>query len=127
MRTTATVAQMLVRVCGLVLIVLGVLLWTGNALTLLPVHILVGVVLVLALWTLAFIGLRSAAPAGLVVLAFLWGLLVPVLGLTQTRLMVGSGHWVVQVLHLLVGVTAIGLAEALGQRIRRAPAPAVAR
>jgi len=59
MKTTATVALMLVRLCGLVLVTLGILFWTGNALTLIPVHMLVGLVLVLALWTLA--GLAAAA------------------------------------------------------------------
>ena len=123
MRTAATVAQMLVRLCGLGLIVLGILFWTGNALTLLPVHILLGLVLVLSLWTLAFIAARFGAPIGFVVVAFLWGLLVPVFGLTQTRLLTGDAHWVIQVLHLLVGLVAIGQAEGLGRRIREA-APA---
>jgi hypothetical protein len=124
MRTTATVAQMLVRACGVVLIVLGILFWTGNTLTLVPVHVLLGLVLVLSLWVLAFVGLRSGAPVGQVVVAFLWGLLVPVLGLSQGSLLVGGAHWVIQVLHLAVGVGAIGLAESLGARIKRAPAAA---
>jgi hypothetical protein len=124
MRTTATVAQMAVRLLGLVLIVLGILFWTGNALSLVPVHMLAGLLLVLSLWTLAFLAARSGVQPGFVALAFLWGLLVPVLGLTQGMLLVGSGHWLVQVLHLLVGLAAIGQAEGLGQRIKRAPAAA---
>jgi hypothetical protein len=120
MRTTATVAQMLVRACGLVLIVLGILFWTGNVLALVPVHMLLGLVLVLSLWVLAFIGLRAGAPVGQVVVAFVWGLVVPVLGLSQSSLVVGGAHWLIQVLHLAVGVGAIGLAETLGARIRRA-------
>jgi hypothetical protein len=124
MRTTATVAQMAVRLLGLVLIVLGILFWTGNALSLVPVHMLAGLLLVLSLWTLAFLAARSGVQPGFVALAFLWGLLVPVLGLTQGMLLVGSGHWLVQILHLLVGLAAIGQAEGLGQRIKRAPAAA---
>lgn len=120
MRTTATAVQMLVRLCGLVLVTLGILFWTGNALTLVPVHMLIGLVLVLSLWTLAFLAARSGAPPGFVALAFFWGLLVPVLGIEQGTLLVGSGHWVVRVLHLLVGLAAIGMAEGLGRRIRQA-------
>src|SRR5215470_474436 len=126
MRTTATVAQWLVRVTGLFQIVLGLLFWTGNQLTLVPVHILAGLLLVLGLWTLAFIGARTGLPPGLVLLAFLWGAVVVVLGLVQGQLLTGDAHWVIQVLHLLVGVSAIAQAEGLGQRIRRSAAAAAA-
>jgi hypothetical protein len=122
MRTTATVALMLVRACGLVLIVLGVLFWTGGALALVPVHMLLGLVLVLSLWTLAFLGARSGVSPALVVVGFLWGLLVPVLGVTQDQLLTGGGHWLIRALHLLVGLAAIGLAEGLGAQVKRTPA-----
>jgi hypothetical protein len=125
MRPAVTVAQNLVRVCGLVQIVLGILFWTGNAPTLVPLHIVVGLILVLSLWTLAFLAARADAPAGFVTLAFLWGLLLPVFGMTQDRLLTGDGHWLVQVLHLLVGLAAIGMAEGLGGITRRAAAAAV--
>ncbi len=36
---------------------------------------------------------------------------VPILGLTQTQLLPGQSHWVIEVVHLLVGLGAIGLAE----------------
>ncbi len=124
MRTTAIVAQWLVRVTGLIQIVLGVLFWTGNQVTLVPVHILVGLILVLSLWTLAFVAARAGVQPGFAAVAFLWGVLVIVLGYTQTQLLTGSAHWLIQVLHLLVGLTAIGQAEGLGQRIKQAPAAA---
>lgn len=125
LKTTAMAAQILVRVCGLLLIVLGVLFWTGHALTLLPVHMLLGLVLVLSLWTLAAIGAAAGAGLGPAVAGFVWGLVVLVLGVTQTGLLTGDAHWVIQVLHLLVGVGAIGLAETLGAGVRRrAAAPA---
>ena len=125
MRTVATVAQWLVRVTGLIQIVLGLLFWTGNQLTLVPVHMLVGLILVLSLWTVAFVAARSGVQPGFVAVAFLWGLVVLILGVEQTQILVGGGHWLVQVLHLLVGLVAIGMAEGLGRRIRET-APAVA-
>jgi hypothetical protein len=115
---------MLVRACGLVLITLGILFWTGNARPLIPVHMLVGLLLVLSLWTLAFIAARMGVRPGLVIVAFLWGLLVPVLGVMQDGILVGDLHWLVQVLHLLVGLAAIGQAESLGAGIRRVAAAA---
>ena len=47
------------RISGLTAVVLGVLFWTGNALTLLPIHMLAGFVLVLTLWILALLALRA--------------------------------------------------------------------
>lgn len=118
MKTTALVLQTLVRVVGTILIVLGVLFWTGNADALIPVHMLLGIALVLMLWALAVLAALVGVNVGLVVLALVWGLIVPILGLTQTRLLPGSAHWVIQVIHLLVGLGAIGQADNLARQIR---------
>src|SRR5262249_2134403 len=72
----------------------------------------------LALWTLASLAAVAHVTPGLVLLAFVWGLIVPLLGLTQTQLLPGSAHWLIQVLHLLVGLGAIGQAEGLAARIK---------
>jgi len=122
MKTATTVVQMLIRLCGVILIVLGVLFWTGSAQSLVSVHMLLGLVLVLALWVLAVLAARSGVAVGLVALAIVWGLVVLILGLTQTRLVLGPSHWIIQVLHLLVGLGAIGIAESLGRQIKRRPA-----
>jgi uncharacterized membrane protein len=53
-----------------------------------------------------------------------WGLIVLGLGLTQTNLLLNSAHWVIQVLHLLVGLIAIGLGEMITARYRRQSAGA---
>lgn len=114
----ATVAQMTVRICGLVLIVLGVMIWTGRFDQLIPIHRLIGILLVLALWALCYFAARAGVPAGLVAGAFVWGLVAPVLGLTQEGILTGSYHWVIQVLHLLIGLGVIGWGERLGRAIK---------
>jgi hypothetical protein len=125
MRRATTTAQMLVRTFGVIQLVLGGLFWTGNALDLVPLHMLVGFLLVLGLWTLAALAARAGVRPPLVALAAVWGLIVPILGLNQDQLLVGSAHWVIEVLHLLVGLGAIGQAEGLAARIReRLPAAA---
>ncbi|HEY1456702.1 MAG TPA: hypothetical protein VGG31_09395 [Candidatus Dormibacteraeota bacterium] len=116
----ATVAQWTVRICGLVLIVLGALIWTGHGDQLVDVHETFGILLVIGLWTLAFLGARAGLPVGLVVVAFVWGLIAPALGLTQANILNNGWHWVIQVIHLLIGLGAIGIAEQLGRRIRKA-------
>jgi hypothetical protein len=116
---TVTALRMFVRVAGLVMVTLGLLFWTGNALGLLPIHMLIGLLLVLSLWTLAALAAAAGVNPALVALAFVWGLLVPALGVTQERLLPGTGHWVIQVLHLLVGLSLIALAESLARRTLR--------
>jgi hypothetical protein len=58
----------------------------------------------------------------LVTLAVVWGLIVPLLGLTQGQLLPGDYHWVVKVVHLLVGMGAMGQGDVLAARIKQAPA-----
>jgi len=121
MKTATTIAHTLIRLSGLTAIVLGVLFWTGNARVLIPVHMLIGLVLVLSLWTLALLAARAGVDRGLVALAAVWGLIVPVLGLTQGELLPGDYHWVVKVVHLLVGLGAMGEGDGLAARIKQAP------
>jgi hypothetical protein len=125
MKIATVVAQMLIRFTGWIQIVLGLLFWTGNALGLIPVHMLVGLVLVISLWVLAGLAALARVHPGFVVLAAVWGLIVPVLGFTQAQLLPGDFHWVIQVLHLLVGLAAMGLGERLAAGIRLARAPIV--
>jgi len=119
MKTATTVLKWWARVVGAIMIVLGLLIWTGGFDQIIPVHMLLGITIVLALWTLAALGAVARVQPGLVALGFAWGLVVPMLGVTQTRLLPGSAHWVIQVLHLLVGLVAIGLAGMLARRIER--------
>jgi len=42
-----------------------------------------------------------------------------VLGITQNRLLVDGARSIIQVLHLLVGIAGIGLAERLAAKIKR--------
>ena len=123
MRRATTTAQMLVRAVAVVQLVLGGLFWTGNALDLVPLHQTLGFLLVFGLWTLAALAARAGVRPPLVALAAVWGLIVLMLGLSQTRLLVGSAHWVIEVLHLLVGLGAIGLAEGLAARVKERLAP----
>ena len=119
MRRIATAAQPVVGLIGLVMITLGLLFWSGRALSLVPLHMLLGLLLVALLWTLAIMGARVGVPAGLAVLGVVWGFVVPTLGLLQTGLLTGDLHWIVRATHLLVGLVAIGLAEGLAASIRR--------
>jgi hypothetical protein len=118
MTRASTVVQMLIRACFVVQLVLGGLFWINNARGLVPLHQLVGFILVIAIWTQAGLAARAGVSLGLVAFTVVWALVVPILGLSQTELLPGSAHWVIQVVHLLVGIIAVGLAERLATGIR---------
>jgi hypothetical protein len=120
MKTAASILQILVRIAGLAQIILGVLFWTRNFQQLVPVHMLIGSILVLMLWALAGMALWAGVNRGLAALALVWGVVVVALGMTQSGLLVGDAHWVIQVLHLLVGLGAMGQAERLATGIKQA-------
>jgi hypothetical protein len=125
MTRAVTIVHMTVRLSGLLLIVLGVGIWTGRADQVIPVHGLLGFVLVLSLWTLSFFAARAGVAARWVVLAVAWGLVAPILGLTQQGLLTGDWHWTIQVLHLLIGLGAIAQGEILARRMEQVGAPRV--
>jgi hypothetical protein len=116
-RPVTAALRVIIRASFLAQLALGLLFWTGRATQLIPLHRLNGFVMVIAVWALAFIAARAGVNGRLVAAAILWGLVAPVLGLTQERILPGSFHWTVQVLHLLVGVGLIGLAENLARRL----------
>jgi uncharacterized membrane protein HdeD (DUF308 family) len=117
MKTAANVLRILVSAIGAIMIVLGLLFWTGNALALISLHMLLGIILVLMLWVIAVIALVARVNPILALTGLVWGLIVPILGITQFQLLPGSLHWIIQVLHLLVGLTAIALANILARQI----------
>lgn len=125
MRTTTTIALMVVRLFGVILLVLGGLFWAGNALQLVGTHMLIGVLFVLALWVLSGVAAATRQSGGLVASGFIWGIVVLALGMMQKSLMPGSAHWVIQVLHLLIGLIAMGLGERLAAGIKRSQATTV--
>jgi uncharacterized membrane protein len=103
--------------------VLGLAFWTGNLLGLVDLHQLLGLLLVLGLWTQAALAHRAGVPAGMVAGAAVLGLVVPIFGLTQRELLPGSAHVVVEVVHLLLGLGLLALAENLAVRAKARLAP----
>lgn len=119
MRTGTLITLWLVRLAGITQVVLGLLFWTGRALTYIPLHISIGFVVVLGLWTLAILALFARAPLALVGFALLWGLALPALGMTQATILIGPWQWIIRVLHLLMGLAALGVADRLASHVLR--------
>jgi len=117
MRTTAAISLWIVRVAGTLQLVLGALFWTGHAYSFLPLHIISGISIVLTLWTVAVLALIARTHRGLALFGIAWGFALPAFGMQQATMLVGSMHWIIRVLHLLMGLAAMALAGMLGQAI----------
>ncbi len=115
MKTLVTALRMLLRLDFLALLVVGILLWAGHA-GLQQLHISLGFVFVALVIIEAFVAATSKVSLGLVVIAIVWALLLPVVGFGQRTVMVGGAHWLVRVFHLLFGVGIMGVAEMMGKR-----------
>lgn len=130
MQTAIRVIRALLGLLGIALLVLGLLFWTGHALSLIPLHVALGGLFVLCMWALAALAFGARRARGLAFWVLVWSFVVPILGTVQVRLLPGSLHWIVQSAHLIAGLIAIGLGHALAGRIgaahRAAPGSASA-
>jgi hypothetical protein len=115
-----TIAVWVLRIAVLAAIILGILFWTGNAVNLIPVHMLIGIIAVLSLWVIGLAqGFIKGGSFGLALATFVVGLALAIVGLYQQQWLLGSSHWIIQVIHLLLGLSAIGLGEMINGRTRR--------
>jgi hypothetical protein len=108
-----------VRIAGSVMIVLGLLIWTGSLDGLIPIHMLVGIVLVVALWVLSWQAYRVGVTRGLVWSALVIGLILPIVGIAQKDVLHADDNVIVPIVHLGLGLLAIGLGEALTAAMQR--------
>jgi hypothetical protein len=116
-----TIAQWLVRITGILLLILGLLIWTEGAFNLITIHTYLGILMVLSLWVLAAVSTRAGVPVGLAAGVALGGLVVLVFGMVQRSLLPDpSVHWIVQIVHLLIGMLAVASGEVIGGRVKRA-------
>lgn len=120
---TAAAAQWTVRIAGLVTLVLGIIIWVGAPGMIYPLHMLLGIILTAGLWSLAVLGLRAGTGPALPAVAVAWSVVMVLFGLNQVQIL-PDNQALVEVAHLLVGLVAIGIGEALGARIRRVAATA---
>lgn len=132
--------QMLRRASFLLQLVLGLAIWADLLRGAIPLHIANGILFAVLLEVEAVAGAFAGVAGRLVALAAGWGILVVAFGLTQTEILVGDLHVIVQIAHLGVGLVAMGLAErvaratharllarstrsAVSPRLRGAPSP----
>jgi hypothetical protein len=123
-------ASMLLRGGAVLALLLGLGFWTAilptNGLVLL--HMILGLIVVGSVW---YLGLaqaqRPGGSLGLTLATFLLGLLLAIVGLTQVRIEAAIHNVIlVQIVHVLLALLAVGLGEMCTGRIRRAAATSAA-
>lgn len=117
MRTATFALIWIVRVAGVVQILLGLSIWIGPGMRYISLHIQAGFLIVVALWILAILVLIVRGRPALAVFALVWGLALPAFGMAQATILVGPLHWIIRVIHLLMGLIALGTADALAKHI----------
>ncbi len=117
------IASIVLSLSGLFALILGLLFWAHLATHLIPLHMLLGFLVLGALWVVGigqafFRGGSWPIAAG----AFIVGALMAALGISQTSLMPGAYHWTVQVVHLALGLAAIAIGHIAAAKYRRSAA-----
>jgi hypothetical protein len=117
------ITSVVLSLSGVLALIIGLLLWTHTAPNLVSLHMLLGLLVVAALWV---IGIAQAFARGgswmLATGALILGALVLYLGMIQSSLMIGEFHWIIQVVHLLLGLAAIGVGHMAAARYRKGAA-----
>ncbi len=121
-------ALMVLRIAVLLNLITGILFWTGNAAaSLVLVHMGLGILVVLSLWTLGLAqALTTGGSWGLAIGAVVLGIILAASGGTQGELLTGSLHWIIQVIHLFLGLLVLGVGQLISGRARRRTAKAAA-
>jgi hypothetical protein len=104
--------------------VLGILFWRGNADSFVPLNIAIalGILMALSLWGAGLlVGTKGGSPE-LMISAFVVGLLGMVFAFNQETFLVGSWHWIIQVLHGLLAMSMVILAIPMARHYKAAQA-----
>jgi hypothetical protein len=117
------IASGVLTLAGLLALILGLLFWTGAALNVISMHMLLGFLAVAALWV---VGLAQAfSQFGswmLAAVALIIGAAMIMIGLNQSLLAAGEFHWVIQGIHLTLGILTIGIGHMAAARYRKGSA-----
>jgi hypothetical protein len=115
------IGSAVLTVAGLLALISGLLFWAGTALNLMALHMLLGFLAVGALWVIGLAQAFSQGGSWVVALcALIVGAAMIVIGMMQSSLIVGEFHWVVQLIHLLLGLLTIGIGHVAAARSRKA-------
>ena len=114
---TARILQIIVGIAGLCALVLGLVIWIAN-IDLTDIHTLFGLLVTLGLLVMSIIALIAPVLRIWGLAGIVYAIILLVFGESQSNLLAGNLHWLIQTLHTLIGIGAIALTGFLGARYR---------
>ncbi len=106
------------RIALMATMVLGLLFWITQ-ISFIGIHMLLGLTGALSLLVLGTVAVWTRGIRLLGAGSMIYALIVPTFGLTQSMILVGNLHWLIQTAHLLVGIGAMALAQVIEKRYGR--------
>jgi hypothetical protein len=115
------IASAVLTLAGLFALISGLLFWTGTALNLMSLHMLLGFLAIGSLWVIGVAQVFARRGSWIIAAcALIVGAVMIVIGMTQSSLLIGRFHWVIQVIHLVLGLLTIGIGHMAAARYRKA-------
>jgi hypothetical protein len=108
-----------VRLAGLGALLLGAMLASGNSGIPLPLHMTLGGIVAIVLAILAGWALIHRVRVPAAIAALVWAAAVVTVGTVQDWWVGAGSHVIIEIVHPLLGIGAIGLAEMLAGAITR--------
>jgi hypothetical protein len=112
---TTRIIQIISGIAGLGALTLGLLFWIAN-INLISIHMLLGLLVALTLLIVSIMAVSTRDMRTWGIVGIVYALIVPVFGLTQSSILVGNLHWLIQTVHMLVGIGAVALAGVMSVR-----------
>jgi hypothetical protein len=113
----ARLLQIVMGITGLCALVLGLFIWIAN-IDLTDIHMLFGLLVTLGLLVMSIIALTASGLRIWGMIGIVYAIVVLIFGVSHSTILVGNLHWLIQTLHLLVGIGAIVLTGFLAARYR---------
>lgn len=123
------ISQWVLRITVLLALILGLMFWGQPGLPaqnpgLKGIHMLLGILVVLALWAVGLAQIRlKGGSFTLAAVALVVGLAVAIVGFAQEGWKGGAGQGAIEtinIIHLLLGLIAVGCGEMIAGRVKRA-------
>lgn len=107
---TSQVLRIVIIVAVVLQVILGLYVWGSGNLTLLPGHIVLGLLLIGALWLATVLANRAGVGFGRSIAVLVLSLLLPVFGMAQVFVPSGPANWVLMALHMGTAGAAVSIA-----------------